>query len=183
MLPSHTLFSMRQRRQGIHQNSHRQPNPQWQLLEARPVLGGRLANDSAGRKIDMGGAWIWPTHQPRVRKLVKELDLKTFPQPDDPSSTRIEGGAVRLVEELSKDLPSEYIQRNTAIKSCTLLPQHNTHSPTPLVQLTTTADQIWLARRVVWAVPPRLLHERVTFNPPLSAVKRQELAAAHTCKD
>lgn len=158
----------------------------WKLLEARPVLGGRLANDAAGRQIDMGGAWIWPAHQPRVRKLVRQLDIPTFVQPDDPSSTRIEGGAVRLVEQLAQDLPSERMQLNTAVQSCTLLhrqdtnDRHDANDASPIVQVQTTANETFFARRVVWAVPPRLLHEHVKFDPPLSPLKRQALAEAHT---
>lgn len=164
-----------------------QSTREWRLLEARSVLGGRLINDSGGNKIDMGGAWVWPTHQPRIRKLLRQLDLSTFAQPDDPSSTRIDGGAVRMVERLAHDLPADQIQLNSPVTSCTL--RHDTDHgaagasssfDTPVVELTTAdAETLW-ARRVVWAVPPRILHEHVTFDPPLSPLKRQELAAAHT---
>ena len=167
-----------------------QPHVDWQLLEARHTLGGRLVNDVGGRQIDMGGAWIWPnSHQPRVRQLVQDLEIPTFVQPDDPTSIRIDGGAVRLVERLTKDLPQERIQLNTAVKSCTLQ-QIRVHvdddddddDDTPIiVQIQTNTDETLWARWVVWAVPPRILHEYdVAFDPPLSPLKQQEMAASHT---
>ena len=79
----------------------------WKLLEARPTLGGRLQNDDGGNKIDLGGAWIWPRHQPLIKELVDSLGINTFLQPDDSSSTRIVGGAseiiTKIVEELNTD--------------------------------------------------------------------------------
>lgn len=43
----------------------------FKVLEASPHLGGRLQNDSQDNKIDLGGAWIWPDHQPNMKRLVK----------------------------------------------------------------------------------------------------------------
>jgi monoamine oxidase len=150
----------------------------WRLLEARPVLGGRLANDMGGHKIDLGGAWVWPAHQPRMRKLLRDLEIPTFPQPDDSSSTRIDGGAVRIVERLAEDLPLEQIQFSTAVTSCKL--QRLGDDKTPVVEIQTATNETLWARRVVWAVPPRLLHEHVRFDPPLSPDKQKALASAHT---
>eukprot|EP00977_Amphora_coffeiformis_P001660 scaffold310_cov168-Amphora_coffeaeformis.AAC.55 len=174
VLVSHGLQQQQQQQQ-------QQPR-EWRLLEARSVLGGRLANDVGGNKIDMGGAWVWPTHQPRIRKLLRQFDIPTFPQPDDPSSTRIDGGAVRIVERLAQDLPADQIQMDTPVKSCTLLSPKtaNRDDNTAVVQIETANQETFLARRVVFAVPPRLLHEHIKFDPPLSPLKRQELAAAHT---
>jgi monoamine oxidase len=150
----------------------------WRLLEARPVLGGRLANDVGGHQIDLGGAWVWPAHQPRMRKLLCDLEIPTFLQPDDSSSTRIDGGAVRIVERLAEDLPAEHIQFSTAVTSCKL--QRLGDDKTPVVEIQTAANETLWARRVVWAVPPRLVHEHVRFEPPLSPAKQTALASAHT---
>lgn len=179
---------------GLQQQQQQQRN--WRLLEARPVLGGRLANDPDGHKIDMGGAWVWPTHQPRMRKLLRDLDIPTFAQPDDPSSTRIDGGAVRLVERLAQDLPNEQIQLNSPVKSCTLkyIDENNggdvvdqnketssSSSSVPVVEIETMSNEIFRARRVVWAVPPKIIHQRqITFDPPLSAAKQQALEESNT---
>lgn len=163
----------------------------WRLLEARPVLGGRLANDSGGQKIDMGGAWIWPAHQPRIRKLLSELndDISTFSQPDDASSTRIDGGAVQLVHRLAQDLPTDRIQLSSPVKSCTLkstdTSSNDNDATNPAsgswVEIKTVDNETLQARRVVWAVPPRIIHEqKVAFDPPLSTDKQEALKDSHT---
>ena len=152
----------------------------WRLLEARHVLGGRLANDAGNQKIDMGGAWVWPSHQPRMRKLLRQFDIPTFAQPDDPSSTRIDGGAVRIVERLVQDLPKDQIQLNSPVTTCTLQKISNDDNETSVVQLRTENNETIWARRVVWAVPPKILHKHVTFDPPLSPMKRQEMAESNT---
>ena len=157
----------------------------WRLLEARKVLGGRLINDQAGQEIDLGGAWVWPQQQPRIRRLLQQLDVPTFVQPGDPSSRRIPGGAVRIVHRLAQDLPSQRIQLDTAVKACTLQqmsPNDNGDQTnnTPIVKIETTTDETLYARRVVFAVPPKLLHQHIAFTPALSADKQQALEDAHT---
>mmetsp|Transcript_39980 Transcript_39980/g.96507 ORF Transcript_39980/g.96507 Transcript_39980/m.96507 type:complete len:417 (-) Transcript_39980:43-1293(-) len=99
------------------------PPKSWNLLEARSVLGGRLVNDSKDRNIDLGGAWIWPSQQPNIRRLISELDddIVVFTQPDDDSSTRIDGGAVQLVHSLSKNLPKDRIFLNTPVTKYSLV--------------------------------------------------------------
>lgn len=150
----------------------------WRLLEARHVLGGRLVNDMGGQKIDLGGAWVWPSHQPRIRRLLKGLDIPTFTQPGDPSSTRIDGGAVRIVERLAQDLPEERIRIATPVKACTL--QRTPENNTSIVKIQTATDETLWARRVVFAVPPKILHKHVTFDPPLSKDKQHALEDSHT---
>lgn len=205
--------------QGLHKMSSaassRSGGIEWKLLEARPVLGGRLANNNMNTttpvddkgvndgiidknnnnnkligndKIDMGGAWIWPFHQPYVKSLVRSLNLPTFPQPDEPSSTRIEGGAVKMIESLASTITnnetniigneeSSKIQTNTPISSCTLEKVNGID----LVRLDTkTTNQKFFARRVVFAVPPKILSKHVTFNPPLSSKKQVALESSHT---
>jgi monoamine oxidase len=105
-------------------NNETNSKSSWRLLEARSVLGGRLVNDDNGHNIDLGGAWVWPTHQPNLRRLLSQQlddDIVLFDQPDDPSSTRIDGGAVQIVNSLSKDLPHERILLNTPVTKCSLV--------------------------------------------------------------
>ena len=104
-----------------HQNTHgattgitparSKPSPsslRWKLLEASHRLGGRLCNAATdnGAAIDMGGAWIWPEHQPHLRALIRQKlpSIATFRQPDDPTSTRIVGGAVTLIEKTRRTI-------------------------------------------------------------------------------
>lgn len=50
------------------------------VLEARARVGGRtLATELAGDTVDLGGQWIGPG-QDRVRALVDELGVRSFPQ-------------------------------------------------------------------------------------------------------
>lgn len=57
----------------------------WQLLEARDRLGGRIlslpAREGASKseRYDLGPAWIWP-HNPRALALTNKLGLEVFPQ-------------------------------------------------------------------------------------------------------
>lgn len=54
------------------------------LLEACERTGGRILSAKIAKEtdpaIDMGPAWIWPQLQPRLRRLVAELDLQLFKQ-------------------------------------------------------------------------------------------------------
>jgi monoamine oxidase len=193
----------------------------WKLLEARPVLGGRLVNDDKGYGIDLGGAWVWPQHQPNLRSLVSRLDVSTFPQPDDdvdndPSSTlRIDGGAVALIEVLSRNLPAGNIIFNAPVTKCTLVVETSSDDTgdcadekdqTSYVKVETKATihtqnsnndnntsrdgettvenesstTTLRARRVVIAVPPKLISKHIQFDPPLSLAKQQAMETSHT---
>lgn len=172
--------------------SQKTPLITWRLLEARPVLGGRLANDEKGHNIDMGGAWVWPFQQPNMKRLTESLSIPTFQQPDDPSSTRIDGGAVLYINRLSEDLPKDSIQLNTPVTSCTLKSMKDVggdnndscsashHDDDPVVRVETPSQETLFARRVVFAVPPRLIAKYITFDPPLSDAKQSAMNASDT---
>lgn len=161
----------------------------WKLLEASDRLGGRLIN-APSAKIDMGGAWIWPDCQPHMRELASRLGLSTFAQPDDNSSTmRIEGGAVQLINKLSQQIfesemrsEDNMIELNSQVASCKLLKDHDYSSADsrPLVQVETTNGAIYLTHNVVFAVPPKLLSDHVSFDPPLPNSKVAAMAASRT---
>ena len=147
----------------------------WRLLEARPILGGRLKNDEQFNQIDLGGAWIWPQHQPNVLELTRSLPgIKPFSQPGDPSSKRIEGGAVQLIHSIAKDLIKDNIKLNTAVTFCRWERENKR------IRVETANDEIFLARKVIFAVPPRLISKRVTFDPPLTQSKHDALISSQT---
>ncbi len=58
------------------------------LVEARSRLGGRVlslpsrGSDGQSDQYDLGPAWFWPG-QPRLMRLVNELDVSVFPQYSD----------------------------------------------------------------------------------------------------
>jgi monoamine oxidase len=158
----------------------------WKLLEARPVLGGRLANDDCGHGIDLGGAWLWPQHQPNIRRLLAQLtDVTTFAQPDDPSSTRVDGGAVELIRALAQDLPAENIVLNAPVAKCTLVAVSGDGGSgnETLIQVQTGGGgpaSIVTARRVVVAVPPKLVAKHIQFDPPLTPARQHAMESSHT---
>lgn len=147
------------------------------LLEARSSPGGRLQNDPNGLKIDLGGAWIWPEHQPHMRELVKKLAVPTFRQPDDPSSTRLVDGAARLIEALAQTVDKECISLNCPVTKCTL---DHSGADGPVIRLTTAMNAEYTARQVVMAAPPKLLVKHIVFDPPLSPSKQAAMASSHT---
>lgn len=168
----------------------------WRLLEARPVLGGRLANDDKGNSIDLGGAWIWPFQQPHMKKLTTSLSIPTFPQPDDNMSTRIDGGAVLYINRISEGLPKDSIQVNSPVTSCTLKSMEevsaevdNTSADSSCTWNSNDPDVVWVetssgetifSRRVVLAAPPKLIAKHITFDPPLSDSKQTAMTASQT---
>jgi monoamine oxidase len=169
---------------GLYVARHLPSAAKWKLLEASLVLGGRLANNNQnnhndaknGDEIDMGGAWIWPEHQPHVDKLVKELGVSTFQQPGDSSSTRIVGGAVEFTKRLAAGVvdADNNICTQCAVCKCTLLEEED------VVLVETSEGKILKGKQVVFAIPPKLLWKTVTFDPPLSKEKQEAMQKAET---
>jgi monoamine oxidase len=170
-----------------HEINRTLPLASWKLLEARSILGGRLANDDGGHRIDMGGAWIWPHHQPHMRRLTSTLNISTFPQPDDPTSTRIDGGAVQYIHVLANGLPQDHIMLGHSVTKCTLTTKSSEQdycetaatSDEPLIKVE-TKDEMLMARRVVIAAPPKLVSKHIEFYPPLSIDKQRAMEASQT---
>ena len=168
------------------------PKKSWMLLEARSKLGGRLENDTMGHEIDLGGAWIWPQHQPHIRNLVKNLGIETFTQPDDDdgSSTRIQGGAAEIVNRIAKTLPSENIRTSSPVLSCsrrvvTIQTTNNINNNESLaanhvVTIKLESGEEIEARRVVLAAPPKLIAKHIEFDPPLSTAKTRAMYQSQT---
>ena len=156
----------------------------WRLLEAREELGGRLENDGTGDIIDLGGAWIWPQHQPHISSLVESLDIKTFIQPDDSSSTRMQGGAAEIVERLSKQLPPDRIQTNSPVIACRLKEANadtcTEKSQSSQVTIQLESGEQLFSRYIILAAPPKILSKHVTFEPPLSIGKTRAMEQSQT---
>jgi monoamine oxidase len=170
------------------------------LFEARPRLGGRILSVACARSgmaIDLGPTWFWPDTQPLIRRLIADLGLHDFPQHDvgtvlqlrDPDKTpelinghgvhggarRLAGGMASLIDALTEKLP----------RSCA-------HVGYVLTSLSDRGDHIALgfrvadrrveveARRVVLALPPRLVEEQVRFEPALDDAVRIAMREAGT---
>jgi monoamine oxidase len=171
----------------------------FQLFEARPGLGGRILTVAGpgGAAADLGPSWFWPRTQPAITRLVGDLGLADFPQHDDgavlhlrdpdksPDSIagrglhdgarRLKGGIAKLVDALARELPPDRIHLGHELTRVTDRGAH--------VVLTFLADGRTIeveARRVVLALPPRLLAEHVRFEPELDEATREAMRGTET---
>lgn len=170
------------------------------LFEARDRLGGRILSvrcETARMAVDLGPAWFWPQIHPRVARLVDDLTLSAFPQSEsgtvlhlsDPNSRpkplhveslhggafRIEGGAGALVSALASRIDPSRLHLSwiaTAVEDrgdhLRISLRH--HGEPREVQ----------ARRLVLALPPRLVAERLSFSPELAEGLKEALRQAPT---
>jgi monoamine oxidase len=170
------------------------------VFEARLRWGGRILSApcaATGGAVDLGPTWFWPTTEPRIAALARELGLATFPQHDsgrvlkleDPNkpaeplevdgvhggAQRFVGGAVQLVQALVDRLPAEAMFLGHAL---TALLDRGDHIE--LHFRCGDAERTVPARRVVLALPPRLLDEHVFFGPALDTETAQALRGTPT---
>ena len=179
-------------------HSLQQQGREFALFEARDRLGGRILSVPVdGMALDLGPAWYWPNTQTRMTQLVAELGLEAYSQHDqgtvlnltDPDKApqpyptkgvhdgaqRLVGGMTSLVQALAANLPADALYLTHVL---TAVIQHNDH-----VELHFRSGEsvhLVAARRVVLAVPPRVLEERVRFEPPLDDTLRQSMRATYT---
>jgi monoamine oxidase len=192
-------------------------------------LGGRLKN-AAGLgavglpSVDMGAAWCWPAQQPKIRALLRELNLATFEQPDDGGggTHRVAGGTFALVAALAAQVAARgELRLGWPLAACALVPpSQEKRAGASLIRLTNQAGevcslfffltlpalaralvgattgrstrvyfladhflacmQVVLARAAVLAVPPKLLAERVAFEPPLDPARATAMRESRT---
>lgn len=169
------------------------------LFEARDRLGGRILSKAAadGAAVDLGPTWFWPDTQPRITRLVADLGLASIAQqetgthlmqseaggkPAPLSQPEVHGGARRLAkgmsgltDALAARLPHQHIHLSHAL---TALRDRGTHVELHFSE--PQGERFVLARRVVLALPPRLVEERVRFDPPLAERVGQAMRDAPT---
>jgi monoamine oxidase len=169
-----------------------------QVLEARGRLGGRVLSahcEATQQHLDLGPTWFWPETEPRIAALLAELGLPSMAQHDpgdalwltDPNraperrleaggvhagARRIVGGAARLVDALAADLPSDAVRVDAVV---ILLRDRGSH-----IEITTATGPTLRARQVVLALPPRLVHEHIQFQPGLPNTVLQALEDSPT---
>ena len=158
----------------------------WKLFEASSRIGGRLQNDvsSDGRSmnIDLGGAWVWPRHQPTImRALVNSqtLGIRTFLQPGEDyrssETTRIVGGAVEFVNKIYDEL---LVETNDVQLECPIVAVRKNPDRTISVEL--QSGKLFNCLYVVLAVPPRILSKNVSFYPKLPEAKSAAMSESET---
>lgn len=170
------------------------------LFEGRERLGGRIlsgASAGSGLAMDLGPTWFWPDTQPLLKSLIAELGLVDIPQHDDGSmlhlndpekmperiegknihegAHRLHGGMGRLIDALAVELPPGFAHLGHVLTRVSDRVDH--------IVLTFAAEDDIVdveARRVVLAVPPRLLTEQVRFEPELDDATREAMRDAET---
>ena len=171
------------------------------LAEARERVGGRIltleSSHTASGVIhaDIGPSWIWPG-QARVASLLQQLDLEVFEQystgrlvyEDElglvrrdldystmAGSLRVDGGIARLTRELAKRLPPGILRLSHLLTRIQRLDQDFElslgHGDTRLIVQ---------ARKVVLAIPPRVIVNKIEFEPALAAGVIADLQAIPT---
>ncbi len=163
------------------------------LLEARDRLGGRVLTHQTGAgRYDLGPAWIWPGMQPRLRALVAQAGLHTYPQHEagglmfedasgaiqrfarsfgqEPPSLRITGGISALIDVLSAGLTADQIKLSMPVERLSLAADH--------VRVRTESSE-FTARHVALAMPPRLA-AALTFEPALPRALQAHLQSVPT---
>lgn len=166
------------------------------LVEAQDRLGGRiLTKEISGGYFDFGPAWFWPG-QPRMAALAERFGLPVFEQfstgalvfqdrfggvergrgfASMQGSYRIDGGMGRLIENLGGAIDPANVRPGTRLLSLSRtddgviarLKDGDTH-----VEVT--------AKRVVLAVPPRVIADQIRFEPSLSADQMNALSRIPT---
>ena len=160
----------------------------FQLLEARDRLGGRIlgetfaASEQPNEAFDLGPSWVWPSFQPNIAQLLKQLDLEVFEQysrgmmvyeqPQGPAmrsrqrsqmagSFRICGGTSALINKLASQVDSEQINFEHVVSHITQLDDGE-------IEITVKGQSAPLkAQQVILALPQRLIARSIGFTPAL----------------
>lgn len=158
------------------------------ILEARDRAGGRILTvDAHGQPaengFDLGASWFWPTMQPAIGRLVNDLDLPTFPQfsardvvierffregprrygslGQESSSIRLVGGTSTLVRALLARLPKGCIRYSVCVTGM----ECSRENLRVTIRDATRRTETIHVRKVMAALPPRLLEATISFNP------------------
>ena len=170
------------------------------LFEARPRLGGRIytvTDAKSGLAIDLGPTWFWPDRQPLMVQLVADLKLQDFLQHDEgivlhlrdfdknpeqivgnqvhSGARRLEGGMASLIAAVVKELPQERFHLGHVLTEVKDASDH-------VVLMFRVGDHFSRieAKRVVLAMPPRLVQEHIRFSPELDSATRTAMRDADT---
>lgn len=170
----------------------------YQLVEARPRLGGRIFTRSAtlGERtatFDLGPAWFWPG-QTRIERLILELGLTVFEQyatgtliyEDErgrvhrgqghasmQGSLRMRGGLSALIETMARSIPAGCIRLGHRVISIATI----TNGMMTRIENAAGRQQTDVRSRcVVLALPPRLAAATIDLDEAVSR-EGQELMA------
>ncbi|MBS8266293.1 amine oxidase [Mesobacillus boroniphilus] len=162
------------------------------VLEARSRLGGRVLSMAAKDRpelgqFDLGPTWFWPNHESAITKLVKDLGLPTIEQHISGSmlfeqsqtgqaqrhvlpkgaverSVRLAGGMQSLIDAIASSLPSGTVELNTRVNAIQL---EEADGVTIEAEQCDGIKRSFRGAAVILALPPRILAERIAFEPRL----------------
>jgi monoamine oxidase len=171
------------------------------LAEARDRIGGRILSDDSGDDgnassvADLGPSWIWPG-QAHIAALLNELELDVFDQYSSGrlvyedelgqvrsdldyssmgGSLRVDGGIARVTDALAATLPGDTIHLSHRV--CAIRENKGGY----LVDLAHPGGTLQVAaRKVVLAIPPRLIASLIEFEPALPEAIMQEMNSIPT---
>ncbi|MBB5212419.1 flavin monoamine oxidase family protein [Microbulbifer hydrolyticus] len=169
------------------------------LIEARDVVGGRIASGNHGQdRFDLGPTWFWPDIQPQLDALIHELALERFAQFEDgdtliertpgvpptriqgyvnvPASMRLSGGMGQLIEALHQRIDPARVVTGQAVRQLKATDQ----SVELLCENSSGSSTRWQAGQVLMAVPPRLTMEHIAFSPALPQAQAEQWRATAT---
>jgi monoamine oxidase len=171
------------------------------LLEARNRFGGRILSQVSGERgesderHDLGPSWIWPG-QPRIEHLVRDFELRVFDQHSEGTlvyeeadggvrrdinystmagALRIKGGIASVIDAITDVLDPSKTLLSHAVTRIEI-----SDGSFRLTVNTACGEKIIGARRLVLALPPRVIEKTITFEPPLPGNVTDALRAVPT---
>ncbi len=163
------------------------------LIEARERPGGRIHTlyPAGEAPVEMGATWLGEKHETLVA-LLNELELPVFEQflqgytfyepistsppqvfllPEQAPNLRIAGGSSVLINKLLSHLTPDQLHLGQRVQK--IVYQDGIFS-------VESADQSFTADILVSTIPPKLLVEKLTFQPALPASLLQKAQQTHT---
>jgi monoamine oxidase len=165
------------------------------ILEAQDRLGGRIQTTYGINQtpMEMGATWFGTQHQ-HVLQLLKELGITYFEQHDEGNSLfesfsfeapqsylvpsgsssafRIKDGTSQLIEVLAERVGKENIHLQTTLA--------RVEDAGDFLRITDTAGKERTCKKLLIAIPPRILPGTVNFNPPLPEALNQLMLRTQT---
>mgnify|MGYP006075340279 CR=1 FL=1 len=171
------------------------------LLEARDRIGGRVLSqgaDGTAHRLDLGPAWFWPGMNPRVQKLLKALNLRSFPQHtrgatmvegqdgkvykqqsgwgQSSSSYRIAGGTGALTQAIYDQFSAQVnFKANTHVLGMQLRPH-----AVELDLQDSTGPWRQGASQVIVTIPPRVMAQDLALVPAWPETMMKDMRATPT---
>ncbi len=170
-----------------------QKGQDYYLIESRERLGGRIHAHSITAQgvqldFDIGPSWFWPG-QPRIARLIQQLDLDFFEQYADgdlifedetgnvqrghgyasmQGSYRLAGSLKKLITKLQSKIPTERYRLNCHANT---IEQRDIFIEVDALVNNSGNDGVHTVikcKKVVLALPPRIAAETLSYTPKLS---------------